>query len=82
MNSILEKLKPYFIYLSQRRIGLKSAGAKLIFVILSLYFQYPHFDYIISCLMRKSIEHKLCVLCASAPPREKLWSRKLDVTEY
>jgi len=77
MNSILEKLKPYSIYLSQRR-----EGAKLLFIILSLYFQYPYYNYIISCLMRKSIEHKLCVLCASAPPREKLWSKEFDITEY
>ena len=37
MTSSLERLKLYSIYLSQRR-----EGAKLLFVILSLYFQYPY----------------------------------------
>jgi len=41
--------------------------AKLLFVILSLYFQDFYFEFNISCIMLKSIEHKLC---ASAPLRE------------
>ena len=39
-------------------------GAKLLVAILSLYFQDSYFEYIISCIMRKSIEYQLC---ASAP---------------
>ena len=59
-SSNLKKLRLYSIYLSQRRIGLKSAGAELLFVLLSLYFQDFYFEYNLTCIMRKSIEYKLC----------------------
>jgi len=41
--------------------------AELLFVLLLFYFQDSYLEYNISCIMRKSIERKLC---ASAPLRE------------